>query len=110
MKKYTFFLMISILVLTGCAGHYYRENNGTLNIFLKMPAARQVYFLSSLDGYKPQKAIRINDQTWRISAPPQTEFKYFYKVDGTVYLPNCRLKEQDDFGFQNCIYMPEMYD
>ena len=100
--------MISVLVFTGCASHYYWKNNDTLSIFLKMPDARQVYFLSSLDGYKPRKAIRVNDQTWQISAPAQTEFKYFYKVDGKVYLPPCRLKEQDDFGSQNCIYIPEM--
>ena len=73
-----------------------------------MPDARQVYFLSSLDGYKPRKAIRVNNWMWQIDAPDQNEFKYFYKVDGTVYLPNCRLKEQDDFGSQNCIYIPGM--
>ncbi len=108
MKKCMPYLMISLLVLTGCASHYYRKNNDTLSIFLKMPDAQQVYFLSSLDGYKPRKAIRVNNRTWQISAPAQSEFKYFYKVDGTVYLPPCRLKEQDDFGSQNCIYLPEM--
>jgi hypothetical protein len=100
--------MISFLFLTGCAGHYCRKNNGTLNIFLKMPAAQQVYFLSSLDGYKPRKAMRIDGHTWQIDAPAQTEFKYFYKVDGTVYLPNCRMMEQDDFGSNSCIYIPGM--
>ncbi|MEJ2099261.1 MAG: hypothetical protein P8X68_04710 [Desulfobacterales bacterium] len=108
MKKCLLFLMSALLIFTGCAGHYYRKNNGTLSIFLKMPNARRVYFLSSLNGYKPQKAIRVNDRTWQIDAPAQTEFKYFYKVDGKVYLPNCRLKEQDDFGSQNCIYIPGM--
>ena len=108
MKKYIPCLMISVLVFTGCASHYYRKNNDTLSIFLKIPDAQQVYFLSSLDGYQPRKAIRVNNRTWQISAPAQSEFKYFYKVDGTVYLPSCRLEEQDDFGSQNCIYMPEM--
>jgi hypothetical protein len=108
MKKYTLFLMMSFLAFSGCVAHYYQVNNGKLNIFLKMPAAQQVYFLCSLDGYKPRKAIRIDGQIWKINAPAQTEFKYFYKVDGTVYLPNCRLKEQDDFGSNNCIYIPGM--
>ena len=98
--------MSALLVFTGCVGHYYRKNNDTLSIFLKMPGARQVYFLSSLNGYKPQKAIRVNDRTWQIDAPAQTEFKYFYRVDGAVYLPACRLKEQDDFGSKTCIYIP----
>ena len=108
MKKSLPFLMISLLIFTGCAGHYYRKNNGSLSIFLKMPDAQQVYFLSSLDGYRPRKAIRVDDRTWQISTPAQMEFTYFYKVDGKVYLPNCRLKEQDDFGSQNCIYIPGM--
>jgi hypothetical protein len=108
MKKCTPFLMISLLVLSGCVSHYYRKNDDKLSIFLKMPEAHQVYFFSSLDGYKPQKAVRINGRTWQVDAPAQTEFKYFYKVDGKVYLPPCRLKEQDDFGSQNCIYIPGM--
>jgi hypothetical protein len=108
MNKCIPFFMISMLVFTGCAGHYYRKNNDTLSIFLKMPAARQVTFLSSLDGYKPRKAVRISGQTWQIDAPAQNEFRYFYKVDGKVYLPNCRMKEQDDFGSRNCIYIPGM--
>ena len=32
----------------------------------------------------------------------------FYIVDGAVYLPQCRLKEQDDFGSANCLYIPGM--
>jgi hypothetical protein len=100
--------MISMFVFSGCAGHYYRKSNDTVHIFLKKPEAEQVYFLSSLDGYQPQKAVRVDDRTWQISAPAKTEFKYFYKVDGTVYLPDCRLKEQDDFGSKTCIYIPEL--
>ena len=99
-------LMISLLVFIGCASHYYRKNNDTLSIFLKMPDAQQVYFLSCLDGYKPRKAIRVDDKTWQINAPAKTEFRYFYRVDGAVYLPACQLKEQDDFGSKTCIYIP----
>ena len=107
MKQYILFLIIaSVLVLSGCAGHYYERNNNTVSIFLKKPNARQVYFLSSLNGYKPQKAIRVDEKTWQINAPAKTEFRYFYKVDGTEYLPECRLKEKDDFGSKICIYIP----
>ena len=106
MKQYLPFLMISLLVFTGCASHYYRKNNDTVSIFLKIPDANRVYFLSSLDGYKPQKAIRVGDETWQIDTPAKTEFRYFYKVDGAVYLPACPLKEEDDFGSKICIYIP----
>ena len=107
MKQYYLrFLIISLLVFTGCASHYYQKNNDTVSIFLKKSDARKVYFLSSLDAYKPRKATRVADQTWRINVPAKTEFRYFYQVDGEVYLPACRLKEQDDFGSETCIYIP----
>jgi hypothetical protein len=100
------FLIISVLALSGCASHYYRKNNDTVSIFLEKPDARRVYFLSSLDGYKPHEAARVDKRTWQINTSAKGEFKYFYTVDGAVYLPECRLKEQDDFGSQICIYIP----
>ena len=106
MKRYLVFVMISLLVLSGCASHYYRKNDDTVSIFLKKTAAKQVLFLSSLDGYKPRKATRVDEETWQIITSAKNEFKYFYNVDGAVYLPECRLKEQDDFGSQICIYIP----
>jgi len=106
MKQYLPVLMICLLVFTGCASHYYRKNNDTVSIFLKRSDASRVFFLSSLDGYKPRKAIRVGDKTWQIDAPAKTEFRYFYKVDGAVYLPACPLKEEDDFGSEICIYIP----
>lgn len=108
MKRCFPFLLISVLVFFGCASHYYQKNNDTLSIFLKKPDARRVYFLSSIDGYKPHKAARVDSSTWQISTPAKTEFKYFYNVDGAVYLPECQLKEQDDFGSKICIYIPEL--
>jgi len=106
MKRHLLFLLISMLVFSGCASHYYQKNNDTVSIFLKKPDARRVYFLSSLDGYKPRQADRVDSRTWKINTPAKTEFTYFYNVDGAVYLPECRLKEQDDFGSQICIYIP----
>ena len=106
MKRYHGLIIISILVLSGCVSHYYRKNDDTVSIFLKKPDAREVYFLSSLNGYKPQEATRVDDETWQINNSAKTEFKYFYIVDGAVYLPECRLKERDDFGSKICLYVP----
>jgi hypothetical protein len=106
MKRHLVILMISMLVFSGCASHYYRKNNDTVSIFLNKPDAKRVYFLSSLDGYKPREATRLDNRTWQINMSAKTEFKYFYNVDGAVYLPECPLKEQDDFGSQICIYIP----
>lgn len=106
MKRYLLFVMISIWVFSGCASHYYQKNNDTVSIFLEKPDAERVYFLSSLDGFAPRKAARVDGGTWQINAPAKTEFRYFYRVDGDVYLPECQLKEQDDFGSKICIYIP----
>jgi hypothetical protein len=83
-------------------------NKGSVNLYLEKPAAESVYFLSSLDGYMPHRANRVGYGRWQITVPANTEFKYFYNVDGNVYLPSCQLKEYDDFGSQNCIYIPGM--
>jgi hypothetical protein len=98
--------MISVLVFFGCACHYYQYNDDTVSIFLKRPDAKRVTFFSSLDGYKPREAARVDNRTWQINTPAKTEFKYFYNVDGAIYLPECQLREQDDFGSQICIYIP----
>ena len=106
MKRHLVLLMVSMLVISGCSTHYYQKNNNTVSIFLKRPDAERIYFLSSLDGYKPHRATRIDNRTWQINAPAKIEFKYFYNVDGVLYLPECPFKEQDDFGSQICIYLP----
>ena len=38
--------------------------------------------------------------------PAGETFRYFYRVDDTPFVPDCPMKEKDDFGFENCIYDP----
>ena len=102
-------LAIILLVFSGCgSGHYYRVEEGTVSIYLNGSEATLVYFASSLDGYELHKADRIDDDTWEIRVPSDNEFKYFYIVDGVVYVPPCRMTEKDDFGSENCIFVPGM--
>ena len=102
-------LAILLLVFAGCgAGHYYKVEEGTVSIFLNGSEANLVYFASSLDGYKLHEADRVDDGTWKVQVPSYNEFKYFYIVDGVVYVPACRMTEKDDFGSENCIYVPGM--
>ncbi|MDA3832294.1 MAG: hypothetical protein PF495_02760 [Spirochaetales bacterium] len=109
MKKYALLVVAVLFVFTGCAGsHFYKVKEDVVHIYLKNPDAKVVYFASSLDGYKPVRAKKINDKIWEVIVPAYVEFKYFYIVDGNVYLPSCRLKENDDFGSHNCIYVPGM--
>jgi hypothetical protein len=66
-----------------------------------------VAFASSLDAFNPHLASRVDGWRWVISVAADTEFRYFYIVDGAVYVPECRFYENDDFGSRNCVYMPE---
>ncbi len=104
MKK--LWTIAAVLLLTGCASHYYRVSGNSADIFLRTKA-HEVYFFSSLDNYQPQKACQQSKNLWRVTVPDKTEFSYFYRVDGRIFLPTeCRYTEYDDFGSKNCIYAP----
>ena len=107
MKKTTF--VILLFLITGCGGgHYLKVEEGTVSIYLNAADANSVFFASSLDNYKHHEAYRIDDDMWEVRVPADKGFKYFYIVDGVVYVPGCRMTEMDDFGSENCIYEPEM--
>ncbi len=108
MKKSFLVLIIAGLVLTGFTKHYYNVNKDVARFYLEKPESKQVFFLSSLDGYRPHKAREISANTWQVKVPAHAEFKYVYNVDGNIYVPPCKLKENDNFGSQNCIYIPGM--
>ena len=107
MKPYVFMMMVVLVVLEGCATHYYRVENDSIHIYLKESSARDVYFASSVDGFQPHKVEKSHMNTWQIQVPVNDEFRYFYIVNGDVFLPSCKFKEKDDFGFENCIFIPE---
>jgi hypothetical protein len=108
MKRIVIIVIILITGLLGCSKHYYRINGDTLHLFLKEPRAQQVSFASSMDGFELHNAIKFNSSTWIVRVPADKEFKYFYLIDGAVVAPFCRYKEKDDFGSENCIFMPSM--
>jgi hypothetical protein len=109
MKRCVLLTLAILFVLTGCAGHhYYRVEENAVRIYLRIPDAQAVYFASSLDGFEPVKAEKNTDETWEVRVPKDVEFTYFYIVDGAVYVPMCTFKEYDDFGSENCIYIPNM--
>lgn len=109
MKKYVLLVIAILFLLTGCASrHYYTIEKDAVHIYLTKPDARAVYFASSLDTFKPVKAKKNSDETWEVTVPKDVEFRYFYIVDGVVYVPLCTFKEYDDFGSENCIYVPSM--
>ncbi len=108
MKTHVLLIGAIMLILSGCTSHYYKVKEDMVHIYLKRPNAKDVFFVSSLDGYELHKARHGNDRIWEAKVPAHREFKYFYIVDGVVYLPPCRVKETDDFGSESCIYVPDM--
>jgi len=95
-----------LLLATGCATHYYRSNADSVTLYLKAPGARVVKLATSLDEFILHRVQSTGAGTWEITVPAAREFAYFYMVDGRFYLPDCELKETDDFGAQNCIFVP----
>jgi len=97
------------MVLAGCASHYHRLENDSVAFFLKAPEASSVLFASSLDGFRAHPAVKADDKTWIARVPaPEGEFSYFYIVDGAVFVPECPYREYDEFGSENCVYVPGM--
>ena len=106
MKVILSFLSISLLFTAGCAVQKYEVVNQELHIYLKNKGAEKVYLLTSLDQFEPHEVSATDSGTWEAILPSDMEFRYFYLVDGDVFLPDCELKEKDDFGSDNCIYIP----
>lgn len=101
-------LALAAVYLAGCAAaHYHEHRSDRVTFYLKVPEARGVAFASSLDDYSPHLASRIDGSRWAVTVAANSEFKYFYIVDGAVYVPECQFYEKDDFGSRNCVYVPE---
>ena len=107
--KPLFFAAIFLTVgMTGCGSHFYRVTGNSVKFYLKTPEADKVSFAYSKDGYQLHQAKKIDSNTWMVKVPKALEFTYFYIVDGASFLPSCRFKEKDDFGSENCIFVPDM--
>jgi hypothetical protein len=93
--------------LSGCAAHYdLATASGGTRLYLRLPGAREVALAASVDDYRLRPASPGFFGTWAVSVPATGEFEYFYIVDGKVYQPDCRYRQADDFGAQNCIHPP----
>jgi hypothetical protein len=107
MKKSMPIFVAVYIGLSGCAPmHYTRGDSDFVTLYLRLPGTINVQFASSTDHYQIHDTQKNAMGLWEISVPHQPEFRYFYLVDGSAYLPDCRFKERDDFGKQNCIYLP----
>lgn len=97
---------ILMFVLAACADvNIYRTKTG-LNADFRVKKAVNVSAYTSEDGYKERKAMK-DGNVWRVKLPYEKSFRYFLKVDGKVYLPECSMHENDDFGGKLCVYEEE---
>jgi hypothetical protein len=99
-----------VLFLSGCArSHYYIDaGGGEVDVYVKEKEAREVLFFSSADHFQPHQAQKMSGGLWRVTMPDRKEIRYFYMIDGKKVLPDCRWREEDDFGSENCVYVRGM--
>ncbi|MFT5700036.1 MAG: hypothetical protein ACI8ZB_002907 [Desulforhopalus sp.] len=102
-----FLSCLLIVLLSSCTPHHYTTRDaGGVSLFLDAPKATEVSFASSIDSFQVRPAKKNSNGLWVMNDLVDHEFDYFYIVDGRVYVPDCRYKEKDDFGANNCIYQP----
>jgi hypothetical protein len=104
-KKWAITILAAVFSV-GCSAHYHTICNGQAEVYLKAPGAQSVFLVVSGAVFEKVPAVRTQPDTWKVTLDRAYEFKYFYLVDGTVYLPDCLLKERDDFGADNCVFSP----
>lgn len=106
--KFYSMLVLLLAVCFGCASkHSVKQTSNSLLFSLYFPGATYIQFASSADHFALHDTKKDKKGNWLIRVQPVTELSYFYIVDGSVYLPDCRLKETDDFGSKNCLYHPQ---
>jgi hypothetical protein len=95
-----------MVLATGCSStsHYLVTDRRGVEVVLHLPTAEEVRFASSRDGFHWHDARQTGRGNWRVIVPGKGGFRYFFVVDGSLYLPECPLKEYDDFGSETCIY------
>jgi hypothetical protein len=102
------FLSITLLLfVAGCAPrHFISKQASGVTFSLDVPEATEVLFASSLDQFRLHPTKKNHGGAWVTDNYANRELHYFYIVDGSVYIPDCSYRENDDFGKTNCIYQP----
>ena len=101
-------IMLITGMLAGCAAHSQKIKDGRVFLYLKGNWEQPAYVVSSLDRFQKHPLTRENRNTWVAVFPTDREFSYFFLLGDQPFIPDCKLKEKDDFGSENCIFMPRM--
>lgn len=108
MKKVLFILIILLFGISGCSRKHFIPpvyHSGSASLIIDLPDAGQVEIVCSTDNFRIHAMKKNSDGLWAVTLPAKPEFRYFYLVDGSAFIPECPLKEKDDFGFYNCIHI-----
>ena len=99
--------ILVLLCVASCAPRHFVEKQAQgLTLSLDIPCATEVLFASSTDSFRLHSTVKNNNGLWETTVRADREFHYFYIVDGREYIPDCRYREDDDFGANTCIYQP----
>jgi hypothetical protein len=104
-------LLLTILVcFSGCthAAHTVIAVGGRIDFHLSAPGAGSVTLVVIGQTVEHLPAHQSKNGDWEAevlfnSKQPLHDLRYFYLVNGKVYLPPCRMKDTDDFGAENCV-------
>lgn len=98
-------IFILFIAITACSKHYVKQSKSSLSFYYNRENADTVLFYSDINDFK-EKKFKKSEGYWiyTLNKPAESkEIKFFYKVDGQVYLPECQMKIKDDFGGELCI-------
>lgn len=107
MNRRPLFILVLCTLVAGCGSHYYRIDGNDMVMILRKPEARSVMLACSLDDFHPRQATNVSG-CWEVTLPADEAFTYFYRVDGVAFVPDCPMKENDDFGSESCIFDPQL--
>ena len=106
MKRRLLLVLTLVWAAAGCAVHYQKVDSGSVDLYLRMPGAHSVLLMITDDTLHAVETVRTIGGAWKTTLKGNREFNYFYLVDGRVVVPDCALREKDDFGGDNCVYSP----
>jgi len=101
-------ILLAVWALGGCATPFQKIKGEQVSLYFEDTSAQTAFFASSLDGFQCHPLTRHTKSSWQISLPADKEFTYFYLLDNQPFIPDCPYKEKDDFGFENCIFTPDL--
>lgn len=104
-KIKTLIIFAMIIVITGCTVPYVKKSQNSISFFYNKTNAKNVVFYSDLNSFKGEPFTQKEEYwVYSMDKPADTnEIKFFYKVDGNVVVPDCRMKIDDGFGGKLCI-------